>query len=87
DSNVIEGHDFPPTLQMKKITQRGKRTDSFENMVAAYEKQIIIEALKDTQGNQSEAARILGTTKRIIQYKTSKYDIEFSRYRKPGKKV
>lgn len=83
--NVIEGYDLPPTLQMKKKSLQGKRTDSFENMVAAYEKQLIIEALKDAQGNQTEAARILGTTKRIIQYKINKYEIEFSRYRRSAK--
>jgi Nif-specific regulatory protein len=79
--NVIEGHDLPPTLQMKESELQGSRSDSFENMVAAYEKELIIDALKDTRGNQTEAAKLLGTTKRIIQYKINKYEIDYNRFR------
>jgi Nif-specific regulatory protein len=86
-SNVIEGHDLPPTLQMKDVAQQGNRQDSFENLVEAYERELIIDALKDTHGNQTEAARILGTTKRIIQYKINKYQIDFNRFRKSGDPV
>jgi Nif-specific regulatory protein len=82
DGNVLEGHDLPPTIQLKEPILKGKRNDSFENMVAAYEKELIVDALKDTEGNQSEAARLLGTTKRIIQYKIDKLGIDFKRYRK-----
>ena len=80
--NVLEGHDLPPTIQLKEPILKGKRNDSFENMVAAYEKELIVDALKDTSGNQSEAARLLGTTKRIIQYKIEKLGIDFRRYRR-----
>ncbi len=80
--NVIEGRDLPPTLQMKDSDLQGSRHDTFENMVAAYEKELIIDALKDARGNQTEAAKILGTTKRIIQYKINKYEIDFNRFRK-----
>ncbi|HEX3019353.1 MAG TPA: sigma 54-interacting transcriptional regulator [Chitinispirillaceae bacterium] len=79
--DVIEGQDLPPTLQMKDVTLQGERDDSFENLVAAYERSLILDALKDTNGNQTEAARVLGTTKRIIQYKISKYQIDCSRFR------
>ena len=82
NGNVLEGHDLPPTIQLKEPILKGKRNDSFENMVAAYEKELIVDALKDTEGNQSEAARLLGTTKRIIQYKIDKLGIDFKRYRK-----
>ena len=62
-ADVIEGKDLPPTLQMKDIALQGKRNDSFENLVAAYERTLILDALKDTGGNQTEAAKVLGTTK------------------------
>ena len=42
---------------------------TFGQLVSAYEKELITDALKDARGNQTDAARILGTTKRIIQYK------------------
>ncbi|MFW5813089.1 MAG: sigma 54-interacting transcriptional regulator [Fibrobacterota bacterium] len=81
---VINGHDLPPTLQMKDVSLQGKRTDTFDKMVANYEREIIVDALKDTYGNQTEAAKLLGTTKRIIQYKINKYGIDFSRFKRPG---
>ena len=37
--------------------------------------------LKDARGNQSKAARVLGTTKRIIQYKVEKYGIDVKRFK------
>jgi Nif-specific regulatory protein len=79
--NVIEGHELPPTLQIKDIEQRGHRNDSFESLVAAYEKTLLIDALKDGRGNQTEAARILGTTKRIVQYKVKLYGIDYGRFK------
>lgn len=83
--DTIEGHDLPPTLQIKDIADKGVIKGTFEQMVAAYEKELITDALKDAGGNQSIAAKVLGTTKRIIQYKITKYDIDYSRFR--GKSV
>jgi Nif-specific regulatory protein len=80
ESNAIDGHDLPPTLQMKEIAQRGIRDGSFESLVAAYEIELITDALKDARGNQTEAARLLGSTKRIIQYKVSQYGIDYKRF-------
>jgi Nif-specific regulatory protein len=82
--DVIEGHDLPPTLQIKEIAHRGTRQGTFESLVAAYEKELITDALKDTRGNQTEAARLLGTTKRVIQYKTQVYAIDYLRFKKPA---
>ena len=79
--DTIEGHDLPPTLQMKDLQKSGVRKDTFDGLVAAYEHELIVDALKDSRGNQTEAANLLGTTKRIIQYKISKYNIDYTRYR------
>ena len=78
---AIEGHDLPPTLQLKDNDLRGMRKDTLDDMVGLYERDIIIDALKDAGGNQTKAAEILGTTKRIIQYKVTKYDIDYRRLR------
>ncbi|MBD3320299.1 MAG: GAF domain-containing protein [Chitinivibrionales bacterium] len=78
----IEGHDLPPTLQIKEMESKpGGANNSFVSLVAAYEKELIVDALKDAHGNQTEAAKLLGTTKRIIQYKISKYKIDYQRFR------
>ncbi len=79
--NVINGHDLPPTLQLKEQTLQGKSRGTFESMVSAYEKELIVDALKDARGNQTKAARILGATKRVIQYKIQKLNIDYARLR------
>ena len=49
--------------------------------VAAFEKDIVMDALKTTRGNRAKAARLLGTTERIINYKVRKYGIDSERFR------
>ena len=79
--NSVEGRDLPPTLQMKELDMQGMRKDTFDALVASYERELIVDALKDARGNQTQAALILGTTKRIIQYKVMKYGIDFRKLR------
>ncbi|MEW5945093.1 MAG: sigma 54-interacting transcriptional regulator [bacterium] len=78
---VIHAHNLPPSLQLKSRGVEAVRGGSLEKLVAAYERELIEEALKYTGGNQSQAARQLGTTKRIIQYKVKKYGIDCSWYK------
>jgi DNA-binding NtrC family response regulator len=51
--------------------------NSLEKIVETFERNIIEKVLKDTSGNQTKAAAILGITKRKIQYKICKYGIDF----------
>ncbi len=44
------------------------------------EKMVIVHALKRTGGNQSDAARILGTNQRILSRKMSKYEIDCTQF-------
>ncbi|MGM0443514.1 MAG: sigma 54-interacting transcriptional regulator [Fibrobacterota bacterium] len=81
---VIEGHDLPPSLQMKDRAAVSDTEPGLAEKVEIYEKELIIDALKDARGRQSEAARILHTTKRIIQYKISKYSIDYKKFRSRG---
>lgn len=52
-----------------------------ERCVSDCEKTIIIHALTRTKGNQSAAAELLGTTKRILTYKVHKYEIDCDQFR------
>lgn len=54
--------------------------DLLKNTIADFEKQIIISALRQTRGNQSKAARRLGTTKRILTYRIRKYGIDVGQF-------
>lgn len=81
DSGVIHGHHLPPSLQMNRYAVTQESMGSFHTLVRNYESELITDALKDTNGNQSKAAERLGITKRIIQYKIQKYGIEYKRFR------
>jgi Nif-specific regulatory protein len=48
----------------------------------AQERSLIIAALEEVGGNQTKAAKTLGTTKRIIQYKIAKMGINPKLFRK-----
>jgi Nif-specific regulatory protein len=54
---------------------------SLADAIEQYEKDLILDALKSARGNRAKAARLLGTTERIIGYKVRKYDIEVARFR------
>lgn len=81
DNGAIHGHHLPPSLQMSRYTVTKEAMGSFHTLVRNYEIELITDALKDTNGNQSKAAERLGITKRIIQYKIQKYGIEYKRFR------
>ncbi len=79
--NSVDSWHLPPTLQMKPAGMQSVSRGKMEALVSAFERDLITDALKDVRGNQSQAARLLGTTKRIIQYKVEKYGIDPRRFR------
>ena len=80
DSGVIHGHHLPPTLQTAEASGTGMHV-TLEDAVGAYEKDLIQDALKMSRGNRSKAAKLLGSTERIISYKVRKYHIDCRRFR------
>jgi Nif-specific regulatory protein len=80
DGGVIHSYHLPPTLQT------GSESDtlpdlSLDEAVANLEREMIIDALKNTRGNITKAAEVLRTTVRIFSYKTKKYGISYKHYR------
>jgi transcriptional regulator with GAF, ATPase, and Fis domain len=53
--------------------------DLLKSTLADFEKHIIVSALEQTRCNQTEAARRLGTTKRILSYRIRKYGIDLEK--------
>lgn len=49
--------------------------------VDAYERELVVEALRCAKGNQSHAAKLLGTSQRLVNYKIQKYGINTRRFR------
>ncbi len=54
--------------------------DLLKTTIADFERHIIVSALEQTGGNQSKAARRLGTTKRILAYRVQKYGIDLRQF-------
>lgn len=75
DEEVIKSYHLPPTLQ----TPGSSRTHSHLSLAEAVdntEREMIIEALKETRGNQAKAAQYLDTSLRILNYKIHKYGLD-----------
>ena len=80
EEGVIHSYHLPPTLQT------GTESDtlpvlSLEDAVANLEKEMIIDALKNTRGNITLAAQILKTTVRKFSYKANQYNVDYRHYR------
>ncbi|MBN2103148.1 sigma 54-interacting transcriptional regulator [bacterium] len=80
DDQVIHSYHLPPTLQTAESSNTLNRM-SLTSTVAAYEKELIQDALKTTRGNQAKAARLLDITERIIGYKIKNYGIDVKRFK------
>jgi len=80
EDQVIHSYHLPPTLQTAESSNTVTRL-SLEKAVASYEKELIQDALKSTNGNKAKAARLLDTTERILSYKIGKYHIDVSRFK------
>jgi Nif-specific regulatory protein len=80
DGDVIHGHHLTPTLQTAEASGTVV-SGSLGEAVAAFEGNLIQDALKTTRGNRARAARLLNTTERIINYKIRRYGIDPRRFR------
>jgi Nif-specific regulatory protein len=54
---------------------------ALDDAVAAYEKDLLQDALKSARGNRAKAARLLRTTERIVNYKVRKLGIDWKRFK------
>ncbi|HEY7501991.1 MAG TPA: sigma 54-interacting transcriptional regulator [Vicinamibacterales bacterium] len=80
DGHVIHSHDLPPTLQTAETSGTGM-TVPFADAVAAFERDLLEDALKMARGNRARAARLLQATRRVVNYKIKQYQIDWRRYR------
>jgi Nif-specific regulatory protein len=80
EGGVIRSYHLPPTLQT------GEQSDtvpirSLDEAVTSLEKEMIIDALKNTRGNMAMAAELLQTTVRKFVYKVKKHGVDYRQYR------
>ncbi|MFW5731101.1 MAG: sigma 54-interacting transcriptional regulator [Desulfonatronovibrionaceae bacterium] len=79
NEEVIRTYHLPPTLQTAESTATDHELP-FVETVARFEQELIIDALKKSNGNMLQAARDLRVSYRIINYKVKKYRINPRRY-------
>ena len=80
EEGVIHSYHLPPTLQTGKESGTVPAL-SLEDAVASLEKEMIIDALKNTRGNITMAAETLKTTVRKFAYKAQHYGVDYKNYR------
>jgi Nif-specific regulatory protein len=86
-TDTIDCIHLPPSLQMREKELDHKNRSKLSSVVEAQERSLIINALEETNGNQTKAAKMLGTTKRIIQYKISKMGIDPKKFGRKDKEA
>ncbi|RKY13479.1 MAG: sigma-54-dependent Fis family transcriptional regulator [Planctomycetota bacterium] len=74
DEGVIRSDHLPPSLQMVKKNKMSNAL-SLPEKIEYLEREMIVDALKNTQGCQRHAAKELGLTERMLGYKVKKYSI------------
>lgn len=78
--DVVHGHHLPPTLQTAEASNT-KMSGTLEDTLDRVEREILIEALKNSRGNKAMAARELGITERLMGLRVKKHGIEPRQYR------
>lgn len=78
--DAIHGFNLPPSLQTAKATNtefvKPGENASLQTLLSSYEREIIVDALKEHRGNCAAVARALKTTPRILGYRVAKLGID-----------
>ena len=70
-------HEMFGAAQSAGMSRRAnKRTISFRDEKAAFERDLITDTLKKTNGNKYQAAKLLNLTRQNLQYKLKKYGLQ-----------
>ncbi len=80
EEGVIHSYHLPPTLQTGSESNTLPNL-SLEEAVANLEREMLIDALKNTRGNITRAAELIQTTVRKFNYKARRYGIDYRHYR------
>jgi Nif-specific regulatory protein len=80
NDDVIHGHHLPPTLQTAEATGTISGSN-FQETLNNLERELILDALKSSRGNQTKAAQMLGLTERLMGLRVKKYKIDTKRFR------
>lgn len=77
---VVHGHQLPPTLQTAQASGTEMKA-GLQELLANYERELLLEALKMSRGNRAKAARALGISERLMGLRVKKQGIDCRRFR------
>ena len=80
DDEVVHGHHLSPAIHAADATGLAS-SFSLSESLDAYEKDLLLDALRSARGVRSRAARLLQTTDRIFNYKVRKHAIDCRRFK------
>ncbi len=87
-NDVINAYDLPPSLQTALTSETysshvlpANTNASLATLVASFEREVIVDSLKNMHGNVAAVARALQTSERILHYKLRKMGIDPKRFR------
>ncbi|MCC6694065.1 MAG: nif-specific transcriptional activator NifA [Candidatus Hydrogenedentes bacterium] len=80
NDDVVHGHHLPPTLQTAEASGTVMK-ETLEATMDNVEREMLIEALKNSRGNKAKAAETLGITERIMGLRVRKHGIDPRIYR------
>ncbi|WP_413776319.1 sigma-54 interaction domain-containing protein [Rhodopseudomonas palustris] len=83
EEGVIHGYDLPPSLQTPTETGTGF-SGTLEDRVTAVEYEMIVEALKASNGNVGQAATALGLTRRMLGLRMDRHGLTYKTFRTAG---
>ncbi len=78
--SVIHAYHLPPSLQSADSTGTGPAS-TLDASLARLERELLVEALKQSRGNSAEAARQLGITERRMGLALHRYSIDWRKFR------
>jgi Nif-specific regulatory protein len=81
---VIHHRALPTAIQDASRDPSAVAPVGLTEAIDAYEEELLRDALKQTRGVRSRAARLLRTTERIFRYKLRKHGIDSRQFKVPG---
>ncbi|WP_454915950.1 sigma 54-interacting transcriptional regulator [Xanthobacter sediminis] len=80
EDDVIHAYDLPPSLQTSKESGTAFGV-GLESKLHAVEYEMIVEALKNSNGHVGDAAKELGLTRRMLGIRMERYQITYKTFR------
>ncbi len=80
EDGAVHAFNLPPSLQTPVVSESAP-TGSLDARLNAIEYEMIVDALKATNGNTTDAAVQLGLTRRVLGLRMAKYDLDRKLFR------